>query len=62
MTALVNLRTVRKRASRQQEEARANANRFAHGQPKHIRKLEAARQEQAGYILDQKRLEPGDGR
>lgn len=62
MAELVNLRTVRKRASRQQEEARASSNRLAHGQPKHIRKLKAAQQEQAEHNLDQHRIEPGDGR
>jgi Domain of unknown function (DUF4169) len=62
MAELVNLRTARKRASRQQDEARASTNRLAHGQPKHIRELKAAQLEQAERILDQHRIEPGDGR
>ncbi|MDO8875392.1 MAG: DUF4169 family protein [Pseudolabrys sp.] len=62
MAELVNLRTARKRASRQQEEARASANRLAHGQPKHARARAAAQQQQADHVLDQHRIEPGDGR
>lgn len=61
MGELVNLRMARKRASRQQEEQSASTNRLAHGQPKHVRKLEAAREEQAKSILEQHRIE-GDGR
>ena len=41
---------------------RADANRLAHGQPKHRRKLEAARQAKASRDLDQHRIETGDGR
>ena len=62
MAELVNLRTARKRASRQQGEARASANRLAHGQPKHVREQTAAKQQKADHILDQHRIEPGDGR
>ncbi|MDO9411132.1 MAG: DUF4169 family protein [Pseudolabrys sp.] len=61
MAELVNLRLARKRASRQQEEQRASANRLAHGQPKNLRQLGAAREEQAERVLDQHRIE-GDGR
>ncbi len=61
MAELVNLRTVRKRASRQQADARASANRLAHGAPKHIREREAALREQAAQGLDQHRIERGDG-
>jgi hypothetical protein len=61
MTELVNLRTARKRAVRQQDEARASTNRLAHGQPKHVRDLKAARDEQAERILDQHKIE-GDRR
>jgi hypothetical protein len=35
---------------------------MAHGQPKHMRKLEAAKKEKASCNLDQHRIEPGDGR
>lgn len=45
MAELVNLRTARKRATRRKDEQDANASRLAHGQPKHIRKLQAAEQE-----------------
>lgn len=62
MGELVNLRTARKRASRQQDDACAASNRLAHGQSKHIRKLETAKQEKADRTLDQHRIEPGDGR
>jgi hypothetical protein len=62
MADLVNLRTARKRAARRLDDAHASTNRLAHGQTKHIRELEAAQQENAGRILDQHRIEPGDGR
>ncbi len=62
MADVVNLRTARKRASRLEDETRASTNRLAHGQTKAARKLDAARREQAGYILDQHRIEPGEGR
>ena len=39
MAELINLRTARKRAQRRQDEARAEANRLTHAQPKHLRKL-----------------------
>ena len=62
MAELVNLRTARKRASRLQEEARANTNRLAHGESKHTRDLKTAQLEQAERLLDQHRIEPGEGR
>ena len=62
MAELINLRTARKRANRQEEEKRAAANRLNHGQPKHVRKLAEAQREKAGRQLDAKRLEPGDDR
>ena len=62
MAELVNLRTARKRAQREQDDQRAHANRLAHGQPKRLRKLEAAQQTKASSDLDRHRIEPGDGR
>ena len=62
MAELVNLRTARKRAKRQQDDRRADANRLAHGQPKRSRKLEAAQQAKASRDLERHRIERGDGR
>ncbi len=57
MTELVNLRTARKRAKRRHDETQAAANRFAHSQPKHLRKLEAAREQKAALDLDRHRID-----
>lgn len=62
MAELVNLRTVRKQAKRKQDEARTNANRLAHGQPKRARKLAAAQEAKAHRNLDGHRIDKGDGR
>ena len=62
MAELVNLRAARKRAKRQQDDQRANANRLAHGQPKRLRKLKDAQQVKASRDLEQHRIETGDGR
>ena len=62
MAELVNLRTARKRAKRQQDERDAEANRLAYGQPKHLRKLDAARRAKADRDLDRHEIEEGDGR
>ncbi len=62
MAELVNLRTVRKQAKRKQDEARANANRLAHGQPKAVRKQAAAQEAKANRDLDGHRIDKGDGR
>jgi hypothetical protein len=62
MAEMINLRSARKRARRQQYERPAEANRLAHGQPKHLRKLEAARRAKAAGDLDRHRIEQGDGR
>jgi hypothetical protein len=61
MAELVNLRTVRKQAKRRHEDVRAQAKRLEHGQPKHLRKLDDARQEKASSDLDRHRIETGDG-
>jgi hypothetical protein len=62
MGDIVNLRMARKRARRQQDEQMANANRLAHGQQAHVRKLEANKQAKARRDLDQHRIDTGDGR
>lgn len=62
MAEVVNLRTVRKQAKRRQDEAHANANRLAHGQPKGARKLAAAEDAKANRDLDGHRIDKGDGR
>ena len=61
MGELVNLRTVRKRAKREQEDVRAEANRLRHGQRKPARALEQARRSKAEHDLDQHRIDTGDG-
>ena len=60
MAELVNLRTARKQAKRRRSEQRADANRLAHGQPKHVRKLTNAQQAKADHELDRHRIETGD--
>ena len=60
MAEVLNLRTVRKRAKRQQDEQRASANRVAFGESKRVRKLEAAQRAKVRRDLDQCRIEIGD--
>ena len=62
MAELINLRTVRKRAKRLEDEQRAGANRLAHGQPKHVRQIEAGKQAKATRDLEAHRIDKGDGR
>lgn len=62
MADLINLRAARKRAKQRQDEARAQANRLASGQPKRGRKLDIARREKASRDLDQHKIDKGDGR
>ena len=62
MAEPVNLRTVRKRAQREQDAREAEANRLAHGQPKHLRKLEAARRAKAVRDIDGHRNEKGSNK
>lgn len=61
MAELINLRMARKRAKQRQDEARAHANRLAHGQSKRRRELDAAQQAKASRDLDQHRIDKGDG-
>ncbi len=60
MADVVNLRTARKQAKRQQSDRTAELNRIAHGQPKHLRTLEDAKQTKAKRELDGHRIEEGD--
>jgi hypothetical protein len=60
MADVVNLRTARKRANRQQAEKDAAKNRLAHGRPKSERKLEVVRREKANRDLDFHRIEMGE--
>jgi hypothetical protein len=62
MAEVINLRTVRKQAKRQECDQTAEANRLAFGQPKQLRKLEAAQQAKANRDLDRRRIEKGDRR
>ena len=62
MAEVINLRTVRRRENRQRHNQSAHANRLAFGQPKQVRKIEAARQAKAGRDLDRHRVEIGDQR
>jgi hypothetical protein len=59
MADVINLRTARKRARREQDAQRADANRLAHGQPKHVRALEAQKQAKAERDLDRHRIDSG---
>jgi hypothetical protein len=57
---VINLRTVRKRAKRQQDDQRASVNRVAFGESKRVRKLEIEQRAKARRDLDQCRIEIGD--
>ena len=60
MADVVNLRRARKQADRQDSEQRAQTNRLAHGQPKHLRKLDDAQHNKASRDLDMHRIETGE--
>lgn len=60
MADVVNLRTARKRAQRQEAEREAAANCLAHGRPKFERKLDSVRREKASRDLDFHRIEMGE--
>jgi hypothetical protein len=62
MAEVINLRTVRKKAKRQERDQTAQTNRLTFGQPKHLRELEAAQQAKASRDLDRRRIEKGDRR
>jgi hypothetical protein len=57
MADLINLRRARKAKDRAAKDRAAEANRVAHGTPKPLRKLEAARKAQAAERLSGHRLE-----
>jgi hypothetical protein len=61
MADLVNLRNARKRKARAEKEKAAQANRVLHGTPKALRKLDAAKKDQADQRLSGHRLEKPDG-
>lgn len=60
MTEIINLRTARKRSKRRSEEANAEAQRLIHGQPKHLRTIEAGRRERDERSLEGHKIETGD--
>jgi F0F1-type ATP synthase membrane subunit b/b' len=62
MTELINLRAARKRAKRQQDETRAEANRLAHGRPKHLCNRTAAERAKAERDLERHWIDKGDSR
>jgi len=62
MSEVVNLRTARKRAKRQDDEKRAHANRLAHGLPPREQALDRARRNKADHDLTLHLIDAGDGR
>ena len=60
MAEIVNLRLVRKRATRSKAEANAAQARLTHGVSKSERNHATADQEKARHTLDRHRIEPGD--
>jgi hypothetical protein len=56
MAEVINLRRARKRAERDKDEQRAEANRLAHGQPKHLRERREAETEKAARDLEAHRI------
>ncbi len=62
MGDIVNLRTIRKRAKRSQEDLAAQQNRLEYGRPQAARRLDEARTDKARKDLDQHRIDMGDGR
>ena len=60
MGEIVNLRKVRKDVSRREKEARAAANRLAHGRSKADLSLETKRASMLNRHLDRHKIESGD--
>jgi hypothetical protein len=60
MAELINLRNARRRADRLKKEREAEANRLAHGQPKHLRDRRRAEERKAARDLEAHRRERGD--
>jgi hypothetical protein len=61
MGDVINLRTMRKQAKRQQAEQTASANRLAFGRSKADRTKAQVEDDKAQRTLDQHRIETGDG-
>jgi hypothetical protein len=61
MAEIVNLRRVRKRVDREKAAERAGQNRVLHGMPKTERTLLASLKNKSDRVLDQHRLETGEG-
>jgi hypothetical protein len=61
MAELINLRNARRRAERVRKDREAEANRLAHGQPKHLRALRKAEDVKAARDLDARRLVRKEG-
>ena len=57
MVEVINLRRARKAKDREEKEKTAEANRIAHGTPKHLRKLTEAQKNKAEQALAGHRLE-----
>jgi hypothetical protein len=57
MADILNLRRARKAKARAEKDRAADANRIAHGTPKALRKLEAARREKELSRLESKKLD-----
>ena len=62
MTEVVNLRSIRKRIVRLQDEQRAVERRILFGMPKGERRVVKARAEKARHDLEGHRIEDGEGR
>ena len=61
MAEILNLRSARKRALRQDKERKAAANRVAHGVPAAERKAQAALRDTARHSLDLLKIDKEDG-
>jgi hypothetical protein len=61
MAELINLRNARKQKAKAEKEKIAAANRVLHGTPKALRKLTAAKKNQADQRLSGHELEKPDG-
>jgi hypothetical protein len=58
MTKPINLRQARKRKARAEKDKQADANRIAHGTPKAVRDLAAARRDTLARTVDGHKREP----
>ncbi|MFW5661466.1 MAG: DUF4169 family protein [Oceanicaulis sp.] len=60
MTKPINLRQARKKKARADKAGKAEANRVAHGTPKAVRDLEAARREMLAKRVDGHKRDDGE--